>query len=428
MAERRSDEDKQADNEPDAREDDRRGTDGSHDGESREEKSPGDNGSDKTEEKGEEKKKRSALKNPIVRIIILIIVVLLLVAGGMYAYHWWTAGRFVQSTNDAYIHSDQVTVAPKVSGYVEEVFAGQNQPVDANQKLVKIDDRQYRARVAQAVASVDARKADIARADAQMKQQESQIEQARAQLAGSQSTAKFAADEVNRYRPLAATGAATAEQLAQLRNRSDQANAQVASNQAQLDSAITMVDSIKAQRQQAVAALEQAQAQKLQADLDLADTLVTTPISGRVGDRSVEVGQLVQPGLRMMTIVPVQELYIDANFKETQIDLMRVGQPATIEVDALSHMTLHGKVVSISPGTGAQFSLIPPENATGNFTKIVQRVPVRISIDAGPEARKVLVPGLSVNVDVDTISARSDVRRQKRESERAEDRADEDDE
>ncbi len=138
-----------------------------------------------------------------------------------------------------------------------------------------------------------------------------------------------------------------------------------------------------------------------------------SPVAGRVGDLTARIGQFVQPGMRMMTVVPVHDLYLEANYKETQISLMRVGQPATIEVDALPNEKLHGEVLSFSPGTGSEFSLLPPQNATGNFTKVVQRVPVRIRIDAGPEARKVLVPGLSIVVDVDTRTAKADINRQR---------------
>ena len=158
-----------------------------------------------------------------------------------------------------------------------------------------------------------------------------------------------------------------------------------------------------------------------QAQADLGTTTIRSSIAGRIGDRTVRVGQYVQPGTRLMSVVPVDQVYLVANFKETQIGLMRAGQPATIEVDALSGSTLHGTVESFAPGTGAQFALLPPQNATGNFTKVVQRVPVRIHIDAGPEARRVLVPGLSVTVTVDTLGAKQERKEVDRESDRAKD-------
>jgi membrane fusion protein (multidrug efflux system) len=176
------------------------------------------------------------------------------------------------------------------------------------------------------------------------------------------------------------------------------------------------VANLQAQIQQAHAQLDASLAAADQSKLDTDDTLVRSTIAGRVGDRTVRVGQYVQPGTRLMTIVPVQDVYLTANFKETQIGLMRVGQPATIRIDALPGADLHGTVDSFSPGTGSQFALLPAQNATGNFTKIVQRVPVKIRIAAGPETRKVLLPGLSVNVDVDTRSARDTAQRIEREN------------
>ena len=178
--------------------------------------------------------------------------------------------------------------------------------------------------------------------------------------------------------------------------------------EAQLQSAQKQVASLKAAVTQAKAAVDQARASVTQARLDLEHTVVRSPISGRVGDLTARIGQYVQGSTRLMAVVPVEDLYIEANFKETQIGLMRVGQPVTVAVDALSSHDLKGRVASFSPGTGAQFALIPPENATGNFTKIVQRVPVRIRFKAGGEARKVLIPGLSVVVSVDTRGARDD--------------------
>ncbi len=185
------------------------------------------------------------------------------------------------------------------------------------------------------------------------------------------------------------------EKLDQYRSQAEQNDAQVEINKAQLLSATKQVDSLKAAVVQAKAAVDQARAGLLRARIDIGHATIKSPIAGRVGDLTARVGQYVQASTRLMSVVPVDDLYIDANFKETQIGLMRIGQPVTVSVDALSGRDLQGRVASFSPGTGAQFALIPPENATGKFTKIVQRVPVRIRFKAGAEARKVLVPGLS---------------------------------
>jgi membrane fusion protein (multidrug efflux system) len=168
---------------------------------------------------------------------------------------------------------------------------------------------------------------------------------------------------------------------------------------------------IETQIRQSEAQARGSRAQLSSADVNLGATLLRAPIAGRVGNKSVTAGQYVQAGTRLMSLVPLSQLYVVANFKETQLALMRPGQPVRIAVDALSDTELNGRVVSLSPGTGAQFSILPPENATGNFTKIVQRVPVRIAIEAGPAARRLLVPGLSVTVTVDTRNAKGELER-----------------
>jgi membrane fusion protein, multidrug efflux system len=340
------------------------------------------------------------------RTVLLIVGGVALIAAALWLAHWWTVGRFIESTDDAYLQADSVTIAPKVSGYVTDVFVADNQAVPAGAPLARLDSRQYQASLDQAEATIDAREADIQRAQAEIQQQEANVAQAKAQEQVARLSAQHAEDDVKRYAPLAATGAETNERLASLVNTRDQARATLAANAAAVTAAQTQIGATTAQIAQARAQLEAARASIRQARLDLHDTTVFSPIAGRVGDRTVRVGQFVQPGTRMMTVVPVQSIYLQANFKETQVGRMRVGQPATLHVDALPGKDLHGVVDSFAPGTGAQFALLPPENATGNFTKIVQRVPVRIRVETGPETRAVLLPGLSVTVDVDTRSAR----------------------
>lgn len=337
-------------------------------------------------------------------------VIVVLVAGIAWFAHWWTVARFIESTDDAYLQADSVTVAPKISGYVTQVYVQDNQAVAAGAPLVRLDTRQYEASLAQARATVDAREADLARAQADLKQQQAAVVQAQAQDQVAQVAAKHAQDDVVRYAPLTAAGAETKERLASLISTRDQARATVAANAAAVRSAQTQIDATTAQIAQARAQVEAARASLRQAQLDVNDTTLYSSIAGRVGDRSVRVGQYVQPGTRLLTVVPVQSIYLEANFKETQIGHMRPGQKATLHIDALRGIDLHGVVDSFSPGTGAQFALLPPENATGNFTKIVQRVPVRIRVDAGPQTRALLLPGLSVTVDVDTRTARDDDR------------------
>lgn len=349
--------------------------------------------------------------------VMLSVGAVLLIGALVWGVRWWTVGRFIEGTDDAYLQADSVTVAPKVAGYVAEVFVADNQAVSAGEPLVRLDGRQYQAILEQARAAIAARKADIERSEAEMLQQKASIQQVRAQLVGARASEEHAIEEVKRYEPLVATGAETTERLADLKNARNQAAATVAADIAAVQAAERQPAATQAQIDQARAQLEAAEASVRQAQLDMSDTVVRSTLAGRVGDRTVRVGQYAQPGTRLMTIVPVQDIYLVANFKETQIGLMRAGQPATIHVDALG-ADLHGTVDSFSPGTGSQFALLPPQNATGNFTKIVQRVPVRIHVDMGQETRKVLVPGLSVTVNVDTRSGREAQKRVERENSR----------
>ncbi|WP_448664226.1 HlyD family secretion protein [Sphingomonas sp. CJ20] len=350
--------------------------------------------------------KPSPLKNPRVRLILLAIVIVALVLGVLWYTRYQSFGKYQQATNDAYIQSDAVIVSSKVGGQVERVFVTDNQQVKAGQPLAQIDPRDYRAQTEQFEAQIGVARANAEGVRAQIREQQAGIEQARAQLAQAQSSLTFAQGEVARYTPLAASGAETRERLSQLRDQEKQAASQVAAARAALSAAERRVGTLQAQIGQAQAQGRAAEAQLSAANVNLGSTILRAAIDGRVGDKTVQAGQFIQPGVRLMSIVPTQKLYVEANFKETQVALMRPGQPVTIKVDALDGVEMHGRVESFSPGTGAQFSLLPPQNATGNFTKIVQRIPVRIAIDAGPEARKLLLPGMSVDVSVDTRSAR----------------------
>lgn len=348
----------------------------------------------------------SALKRPAVRRSLSIGVAAVVIVGGAWFIYHQTRGKYLEDTNDAYIQADAVTISPKISGYVDQVLVGDNQDVKAGQSLVRIDPRDYDSQARQYQAQIDVARANADNVHATIGEQEAVIAQARAQLASAQEDARFAAREAARYAPLAASGAETGERLSSLRNQAEKARAAADAQRAALESAERRIAALKAQIRQADAQGEAARAQLAAAHVNVGSTILKASVDGRVGDRTVRVGQFVQAGTRLMTVVPLTQLYVTANFKETQIGLMRPGQPASISIDALDGTKIAGHVESISPGTGAQFSLLPPQNATGNFTKIVQRVPVRIAIDAGPEARRIMVPGLSVTVTVDTISAK----------------------
>ncbi|WP_313434680.1 HlyD family secretion protein [Novosphingobium sp.] len=348
----------------------------------------------------------SPAKRSRMRFVLLAGVVVAVVAGGAWLLHYETRGKYLEDTNDAFIQADAVTISPRISGYVEDVLVTDNQDVKTGQPLVRIDARDYDAQAQQYQAQIEVAKANADNVRAGISEQEAGIAQARAQLASAEADARYAEREAARYAPLAASGAETKQQLANLRNQAAKARAAADAQRAALLSAERRIGSLKAQIRQAEAQGEAAKAQLASAHVNVGSTVLKASVDGRVGDRTVRAGQFVQAGTRLMTVVPLSKLYVTANFKETQIGLMRPGQPATIQVDALDGTKIRGHVESISPGTGAQFSLLPPQNATGNFTKIVQRVPVRIAIDAGPEARRVLVPGLSVVVTVDTIAAK----------------------
>ncbi|MDB5829186.1 MAG: multidrug transporter permease [Variovorax sp.] len=392
-----------------------------NDAHSGDDKGDGKRSGDKQGQGGEKQpKKPSPLDNPKVRIGLIVGGIVVLIALAVWFTRYWTRGRYEQETNDAYLQADQVAIAPKVPGYVEQVLVTDNQPVQAGDALVKIDDHDVRARQDQARAQIEQGVAQVQQIDAQVRQQRAQIALADAQLSGALQTARHAQNEVDRYAALVADGAQTAEQLESMRQSRDQALTQVASARAQRESASRQLDTLRAQVGVARAQIDQAKAQNDQAEADLGSTVVRSSIAGRIGDRTVRVGQYVQPGTRMMSVVPVEQIYLVANFKETQVGLMRAGQPASIEVDALKGETLHGTVESFAPGTGAQFALLPPQNATGNFTKVVQRVPVRIKLDEDAEASKVLVPGLSVTVTVDTIGSKPERAAVKREGKQQE--------
>lgn len=381
-----------------------------HDGgEDDAEKRSGDGKKDSNDDGDEDKEsdKPSLLSRTWFRILLGAIVVLLIVGGVVYYVNYRNYGQFQQSTNNAYLEADDVTISPKVSGYVMRVLVADNQAVRAGQPLVEIDPRQSEADVAQAEAQVAVSYAQARSAEAQIRQQRAQIAQADADLAAARDQLAHAQREVDRYTPLAQTGASAPERLSQLVGQRDQAADTVRSRRAAVVAQQRRIGQLQASVDQALAQAEASKAQVRSVAVDLGSTVLRAPIDGIVGNKNVRVGRYVQAGTELMTVVPLTALYLQANFKETQITLMRPGQPATLHVDALPGAEIPGVVESVSPATGARLSLLPPENATGNFTKIVQRVPVRIRVQAGREARRVLLSGLSVEVSVDTRGAQN---------------------
>ncbi|EIZ78241.1 hlyD secretion family protein [Novosphingobium sp. Rr 2-17] len=362
-----------------------------------------------TPQDGEASGRRSL--SPRTRTILAVIAAVVAVAVAAWYIRNVTYGQYFQETDDAQIQADAVQIAPRVSGYVSQVMVTDNEDIRAGQPLVRIDVRSYQATAEQARAGIAQAEAGVANAQAGIAEQRAAIDQAAAALAAARDKAAHDAAEVARYTPLAASGAETRQQLAQVRLAATQSADQVRQQAAALEGQRRRIAGLEAQIQQARAQGQGAKAQLSAASVDVSASMLTAPTAGRIGDKTVQVGQFVQAGTRLMTVVPLDKLYIVANFKETQLALMRPGQPVKIEIDALDGHEIDGKVESVSPGTGAQFSILPPQNATGNFTKIVQRVPVRIAIEATPAARRLLVPGLSVTVTVDTRSAKDDLDR-----------------
>jgi membrane fusion protein (multidrug efflux system) len=344
-----------------------------------------------------------AMPPALKRLGVGALVVAVCGALGLFIYHD-RYGRYFQETNDATIQADQVTISSKLSGFVRAVPVDDNQRVAAGAPLVEIDPVDYQTRLAMAEADVASTLASQRAIGAQREEAQAAVAEALARLRVAGVNLTYAQREVVRYAPLARTGAEPATTLSQLEANRDRASAEFAAVRAALEQARRRVQNVSAQAGRNATEAEAARVKRRAAANDLAATRLTSPIAGRIAGRSVRVGQFVQPGTRLMTVVP-DKIYVIANFKETQMGMMRPGQPVKMHVDALPGITFTGAVVSVTPGTGANFSLIPPQNATGNFTKIVQRVPVRIRIDAGPTARRVLVPGLSLDVEVDTRAA-----------------------
>ena len=339
--------------------------------------------------------------NRRIRVVLAAVLSVLALIGLVVGVRWLVYGRYIETTDDAYLRADTVTVSPRVNGYIDKIYVIDNQVVKAGEPLVRIDLRNYQAALSQQTATVDARDADIKAAENQITQQQAAVESARAQLVGAEAAAKFAGDEAARFKGLRDQGVETDERYAQAANESNQASASVMGAVANVKVAERQLETVRSQVNQAIAQLQAAKAVANTARLNLDDTVIRASIDGRIGDKTAQVGQFVQPGTRLMSVVPVQDVYLVANYKETQVRRMRAGQQATVTVDAIAG-EIPGIVDSFAPGTGAQFALLPPENATGNFIKIVQRVPVRIRLRPTKEIAARLVPGLSVSVAVDT--------------------------
>ena len=339
------------------------------------------------------------------KLLLAGAAVVALAGAASYGWNYWTVGQYLVSTDDAYVKADNTTVAPKVSGYLHEVLVGDNEPVKAGQLLARIDPRDFAVALDQAKADVAAARAAITSKQAQLDVQQATIEAAKATVAVDQAAATFAGQENKRYTELAATGYGSVQNAQQAQSRIAGAQAAIARDTANLASALKQVDLLEAEIVQANATLARAQAVQHQAELNLDYTSIVAPIDGIVGNRSLRTGQFVQAGTQLMALVPTTGAYVVANFKETQLTDVRQGQAVDIAVDMFPGQLVHGKVDSIAPASGQEFALLPPDNATGNFTKIVQRIPVKIALTPGKSAAVELRPGMSVIPTIATKSA-----------------------
>jgi membrane fusion protein, multidrug efflux system len=329
-------------------------------------------------------------RHPFASVSMLLLLGLAAAGGALY----WNYSDHFETTDDAFVAARQYPISPKVSGYLTDVPVTDNQHVAAGDVIARIDDRDYRTALEQAQAQVTNAEAAIQNIDAQTNVQQAQIGANQAQVNQAQAALVFAQQQAVRYQELAQRGAGSIQNAEQYDSQQRQQQAAVESAQATLKLAQRQLESLKAQRESAVANLAQAKAQRDQARLNLSYTTVTAAQPGRVVNLGAAVGQYVQPGTNLTMFVP-DEIWVTANFKENQLDAMRPGQAVTLHIDAYPERTIRGHVASIQPGSGTAFSLLPAENATGNYVKIVQRVPVKIIVD-NPPTDVALGPGMSV--------------------------------
>ncbi|WP_206613430.1 HlyD family secretion protein [Parahaliea mediterranea] len=338
------------------------------------------------------------------RSLALILMILAVTVGLLGAY-WWFHSRFIQSTDNAYVEAEMSVIAPRVAGYVAEVLVENNTQVRAGDALLRLVADDYQARERRAGAQLQARTAALDTLATQVQLQKALIKEAEAGVASAKAELARARSDSKRYAELVDDRAASRQQLESAVAAFQQAESAVNAASAALSARTSEMAVLTARRSEIEAQLSEAEAALTLAQIDLSNTVVRAPMDGVVGNRHVQVGQYLQPGSAVLNLVPLQAVYVTANFKETQVENMAPGQVVDLEIDAYPDTPIQGVVESFSPAAGSRFSLLPPENATGNFTKIVQRIPVRIRIGADSPLAGMLRPGMSVIASVDTRSA-----------------------
>ena len=340
-------------------------------------------------------------RQAIKRAALVLALALGAAGAADFGYGYLTTGRYLESTDDAYVKADSTIVSPKVSGYLAEVLVGDNQPVRAGQVLARIDDRDFRTALNQARADVAGAEAAVRNLDAQIALQQPIIAQETADVAAAEANLQFAREEQARYDGLMKSGSGTIQRAQQTDAALREKLAQLQHGKSGILAAERKVDVLTTDRAKAVAQLDRARALEAQAALNLSYTEISAPVDGTIGARSLRVGQFVQAGTQLMAVVPLDAVYVVANFKETQLTHVRNGQPVEIRIDSFHDTRLRGHVDSLSPASGLEFALLPPDNATGNFTKIVQRIPVKIVLD-DHRLTGLLRPGMSAEPVINT--------------------------
>lgn len=325
-------------------------------------------------------------------------------AAAGFGNYYLTTGRYLETTDDAYVKADSTIIAPKISGYISEVLVVDNEKVAAGQPLARIDDRDFKAALNQAKADVAGSEAAVRNLDAQIALQEPLIQQQAAEVDASEANLKFAQEERTRYDGLMRSGSGTVQRAQQTDAALRAQTAQLQQGKSGLIAAKRKIEVLSTDRAKATAQVDRARAVEQQAALNLSYAQITAPVNGTVGARTLRVGQYVQAGTQLMAVVPLDAVYVVANFKETQLTGMRNGQPVELYVDSFQSTRLRGHIDSLAPASGLEFALLPPDNATGNFTKIVQRVPVKIVLD-DPTLSGLLRPGMSAVPTVNTKPA-----------------------
>ena len=342
------------------------------------------------------------------KFVMVGVALLLALAAASYGVHYLLVGRFYVSTDDAYVRANNTTLGARVSGHIAAILPGDNALVHTGEVILRIDDGDYRIAVEAARSKIGTQEATIDRIGRQVTAQESAVEQASANLVSAEAGLKRAGLDYERQQALSAKGFASHATFEQSEAGRDQGMAAVRAAQAAYDAARDNVEVTKAQQAEAKAQLAEFRSSLAKAERDLDFTSVRAPVDGTFSNRMVNTGDFVAMGQRLGNVVPLDDVFIDANYKETQLKRIRPGQPATISVDAYGHRKFAGLVESIAPAAGSVFTLLPPDNATGNFTKIVQRLPVRIRVPKSVARQNLLRAGMSVYATVDTREGAKD--------------------